>query len=227
MAQASAFAMLIGGCTGAKISNVTATNAAGPAPFEVLVDVSATSRAGKEQLKINKEVAVKLQQALIKRLLEARVTAESFVPGTRHPNAILLRVSITEADPGDAITRFIIGFGAGRAKLEAQAQLESSDDASAHSMTAFQTSGNSGHKPGLIMPGGVAIATGQIIHLAIGGVVRVATGSLNGLDKPVSETAKAIVGQLRKYYRSVGWHWPGGSSDWLWRFDCRLCEAID
>jgi len=130
------------------------------------------------------------------------------VPGTHRPGAAVLNVSVVAADPGSLVERFVVGFGAGRAQLAVKADFESTDSAGAHAMTAFDTSSDSGYKPGIILPGGIALATRNIIHLAIGGGIDVAANVNSGLGGPVGKTASAIVSQLRKYYMSVGWHWP-------------------
>ncbi len=207
---ASVLLAVLAGCAGAKVTDVASVTAASPPPFEILVDVSVTQIADNDRAKLAHDVGTKLQSDLVQRLTEARVTAEPFVPGTRHPGSIVLRVAIVDADPGSSIERTVIGFGFGRATLQAKADLVSTDTGAAYSMTAFSTSSDSGHKPGLVLPGSVALATGSVIHLAVGGALHLATDMHGGLDKPVTGTATAIVEQLRKYYASVGWHWPAG-----------------
>lgn len=177
-------------------------------PFEILVDVDVAPGLDAADAKVAQGVSGKLQSKLIERLADSRVTAEPFVTGTRHPDSVVLHVSITKADPGNPAERFVIGLGLGQATLQARADLESTDMPGAYSMTAFNTSGDSGYKPGLIVPGGVALATGKTVHLAIGAAADVASNVNGGLDKPTNATATAIVGQLKKYYAAVGWPWP-------------------
>jgi Domain of unknown function (DUF4410) len=197
-------------CAGARVSDVSSANAAGPRPTEILVQVSAATPASAEaeQAKLAGEVAAKLQAELVQNLTEARVTAEPFVSGTSHPGAAVLHVTVSQVDPGSAIARFVIGFGAGRAELQVAADLANADTAGAQSVTAFSASANSGRAPGLILPGGVALATRNWVHLAIGGGIKVALSLNDGLDKPVKETSKAIVKQVGDYYKSAGWYWP-------------------
>lgn len=200
--------LVLTGCA-ARVTEVTSVQASGPPPFEILVDVDVASGLDAADAKVAKGVSDELQSNLIEQLAASRVTAEPFVAGARHPDSVVLHVSITKADPGNLAERFVIGFGVGQAKLQARADLESTDMPGAYSITAFNTSGDSGYKPGLIVPGGAALATGNAVHLAIGAAAAVATNANGGLDKPTKATATAIVGQLKKYYVTVGWQWPG------------------
>lgn len=204
---------LFGVLTGCSAARVTESASSGVAtsspPVEILVDVSAVPGADDAQGEVATEVAGPLQSALLEKLTASRITAEPFVSGTRHPGAALLRVTITRADQGDAIKRFVVGFGAGRAELQVAAEFERSDSTVAGSMTAFNVSSDSGKKAGLIVPGAIARAARDAVPLAIGGSIDVASSVHGGLSKPVQKTSTAIVGELEKYYARVGWAWPG------------------
>ncbi|HVE20459.1 MAG TPA: DUF4410 domain-containing protein [Acidocella sp.] len=200
--------LLLSGCTGAKIANVTSVDAGSPSPTEILVQVDSTPIDQDTNAATLTKVTAALQSDLIEQLTKARVTAEPFVPGTSHPGAAVLHISIAEADPGSALERIIIGFGAGQARLQAEVDFETADTRAAQTMTAFDTSSNSGYQPGLIVPGGVALATGRAVHLAIGAGIDVALNVRGGLARPTEKTASAVVNQLKKYYASVGWIWP-------------------
>ena len=195
----------LAGCAGAAVTNVASRPAAaGPTPSEVLVAVDATVTDPAEA-KAAEDVAVRLRTDLVHRLIEAHVTAEPGWSSAGHPGAALLRVSITRADPGSRLERIVLGFGLGKARLKAEAVLLPGTGPSGTSLTAFDTSSDSGLKPGLVVPGGVALATGDAIHLAIGGGVDIATNIKGGFDRPTRRTAAAIVKQLQKYYLAAGW----------------------
>jgi len=200
--------MLCAGCAGARITHVAAASARGPQPEVILVHVDAPPLLDAAKRQLAATVAAKLEADLVKKLQQAKVVAAPYVPGASHAHTAILHVAITEADAGNVVTRMIIGFGVGRAELRARAELLSGDRVDAASMTAFETASDSGHMPGLVVPGGVALASANIIPLAVGGGIRVATGFKDALDKPVHDTSIAIVRQLRNYYASAGWHWP-------------------
>src|SRR5262249_27210336 len=141
----------------------------GARPVEILVDVSTEAFAAAAQANVAETVRADLQADLVKELTAARVFAEPLRAVTQQAGAAVLHVTITAADPGNAVKRLIIGLGAGRAELQAAAELRMPSAAGDSPLVAFNTSGDSGRKPGLIVPGGIALATGKAVHLAIGG----------------------------------------------------------
>lgn len=72
----------------------------------------------------------------------------------------------------------------------------------------FSASAKDGRKPGVILPGGVALATGELSRLAIGGGLGLLMESRSGLDRGAKRSAAAIIKQTRLLYRASGWIWP-------------------
>jgi len=206
-------AILVGlaGCAGAKVTNIASAPGSSVPPRDVLVAASVAPSLPPSQAAIAGKVAANLQAELVKRLTKNGIAAEAYRPGTLHPGAAVLDVTIVNADPGNLAERFVVGFGLGKATLQVKADLVSGDTAGANTEVAFDTSSDSGIKPGLILPGGIALATGNAIHLAIGGAIDVATNLHGGLARPTTNTAAAIIRQVKTYYASVGWPWPAES----------------
>jgi hypothetical protein len=201
-------AAILAGCASADVTGIASTNISTPRPGEILVDVRPALKTGDPNADLAADVSRKLQSALIKKLTKAGATAEANAPGVARAGAATLHVAITGAIAGNTAERILIGFGAGQAKLQASAELENGRAGPGQSMTNFVISGDSGYKPGMIVPGVVSAATGNVIHLAIGGGIKLATSVHGGMSVVVDETAAAIVGQLEKYYEEVGWSWP-------------------
>lgn len=209
VAGAAAILAALAGCAGARVTDVASAKHAGPPPAEILVDVSAAPTSEEAQTNLAREVAAKLQLDVIQRLTAARFRAEPFVPGTSHPEAAVLRISVIEAEPGSELERLVVGFGLGRAELQTKVDLQSMDSSGLHAMAAFNASSATGRfMPGLVLPASIALATRNLIPLAVGGSIKVATSLRGGLDGPAQRTAAAVVAQLKEYYASVGWHWP-------------------
>lgn len=200
--------LLLAACAGAHVSNVASVHATTAAPTEIMVAVDTAPMSDADQAQAAVTVAPQLKAAVMKRLAKAHIAAAPFVAGGPTPGSAVLHVSILQADPGSMAERFLIGFGFGRAKLQAKADLESASTAGNASLTAFHTASDSGIKPGLILPGGITLATGNLIHLAIGGGIDVVTNLRSGMSGPTNSTANAIVKQLHSYYRSARWIWP-------------------
>jgi hypothetical protein len=196
------------GCASVQVTDVVSTSSKGSPPAEILVEVSTATTLQDAQPTVAREVATKMESDLVERLRKAGISSAPFAPEAHPEGAAILHVSVVEAEQGNAFERVVIGFGVGRAKLDIKADLESADPAGPHPMTEFEASSHSGFKPGLILPGGVALATRDAVHLLIGGTIDVATNIRGGLAKPVKRTTTAVVDQLKKYYSSVGWQWP-------------------
>ena len=199
---------MLTGCASARVAETARTDPAGTQPIEILVDVSATPPSDAERAKVVRDVSSTLQSNIVKELAAAHIAAEVFVPGTPHAGAAVLHVTVTEASPGSTLERFVVGFGVGRAELNATAELRVGDATGTLPLNAFNTYSDSGFKPGLLLPGGIALATGKAAHIAIAAGLDVAFNVHGGLQQPVKHTSSAIVKQLKKYYGSVGWSWP-------------------
>lgn len=199
----------LAGCAGAEVTDLAQAKVDSPPPTRVLVEVGAApavQEASEEQAA--QEAASALQSDVIEQLGEVGIVAEPFVPGILPPSAVLLRVAVMKAHPGSGAGRLLLGFGVGRTKLQAKASLESADTVEARSIMSFSIVSDSGRMPGLVVPGGVALATANIVPLAVGGTIRVASSMRGGVDGTVRRTATALVDQLRSFYASAGWPWP-------------------
>jgi hypothetical protein len=179
---------------------------------EILVQVINRLPADDARAKVADRVALYLQTALLDKLTRAALMVEPLVPGRNLPGAAVLRVSIGEADPGSVLERYVVGLGAGRAELLAQADFERPDGPVKGSMIAFNTSSGTGFKPGILLPGAITLVTRNLvllaIHVAVSGGVLVAANRRGGLEQPIRATATVIVSQLEKYYATEGWAWP-------------------
>jgi hypothetical protein len=205
---AIAAAAVLAGCATARVSDAAYASAKSARPVEILVDVSTEAISDAAQASVAETVRADLQADLMKELTSARVFAEPLTSGTQHAGAAVLHVTVTEAAPGNPVKRFVIGLGAGRAQLRAAAELRIASAGGDFPLVSFNTSSDSGRKPGLIVPGSLALATGKVVHLAIAGGLDVAMNARGGFDRPLKATARTVVGQLKKYYGSVGWYWP-------------------
>jgi hypothetical protein len=204
-------------CTTARVAQTVTTKPVGGPPAEILVNVSATVPSDAKKTREIQAVSSTLQANILEKLVAARIAAAPLASGVLRPGAAVLQVTVTEASPGSRLERFVVGFGVGRAELEATANLRVAEPADALPLLEFNTSSDSGFKPGLLLPGGIALATGKVVHLAIAGGVDVALNVRGGLSQPLNRTTQAVVDQLEKYYESVGWYWPATHESQHWR----------
>ena len=197
--------LALAGCAGASVTGVSEVTAHTPPPQEILVEVDVPASASPDQGATARSIGSALGSDLVRQLEADHLAASERLSAALPRGDAVLRVTVTLADQGNKLRRMVIGFGAGKARLTATAALETADGVD---LTRFDTSANSGMKPGLLLPGAVAGATGNLIHLAIGGGIDVAMNMRDGLAAPAQHTAGAIVKQLRTYYAAVGWNWP-------------------
>lgn len=201
--------LLLAGCTGAKLDHVAQAPVHAPTPPATLfVDVALTPEVGSDAGAY--KVAMALQADLVKRYRKAGLLAYPAADTPRLPGAAILHVRISRADPGNRVERLIVGFGAGRSTLRTDASLDVTGEASP--ALSFSSSANSGRKPGLIMPGAIAAATGNLSHLAIGGGLDLLLTGRSGLMREADRTASAIVRQTQHLYNDAGWTWPRRAS---------------
>lgn len=143
---------------------------------------------------------------LVKAYRKAGLPASVTTDGQPSPGGATVRVQIVRADPGNSAERLLIGFGAGRSALLTKASFDIAGQAGP--AMSFSATAKDGRKPGLIVPGAVAAATGELSRLAIGGGVGLLMGSRSGLDRGAKRSAALIVKQTRQFYRASGWPWP-------------------
>jgi hypothetical protein len=200
--------LLLSGCAGAKIENLSmAAHRSGPAPAVLGVEVALAPDLQGDAA-ANK-AAHALQAGLVKQYRKAGLQA---LPNAGPPTAgsAAVRVRISRADPGDRMARLLIGFGAGQSALKTDASFTVADEADP--AMRFSASAKSGHKPGLILPAGIAAATGEASRLAIGGGIGLLLEPRSSLSHEADRSAKAIVKQTRTLYRASGWTWPADAA---------------
>lgn len=196
--------LLLTGCAGAKAINVVSVPIQSPAPAALAVKVSVAP-----DLEGNPDAhraANELQRRLMKRYTKAGIPVSSGFTIRPARDAAQLKVVIGRADAGNWLRRFAIGFGAGGSVLYASASLEV--PGAGRPMLSFVSRAHSGRMPGLILPGGMAAATGKTTSLAISGGLGLFSSGRNGLSRNADRTAKLIVEQTRGYYYQAGWIWP-------------------
>lgn len=199
--------LVLAGCAGAHVSHLAAAPpaVASPAPSVVLVAVDSAASGKAPDAEAARHLAAELRRDLLHRLGKAGIAALPYGAVPPPQGALLLHVTLTRVEPGSAAERLVLGFGAGRARLDARAELRPVAGNTAMPVARFDTASDTGVRPGLILPGGIALATGNALHLAIGGGVDLALNLRGGLDRTSASTALVIVGQVKRAYQAAGW----------------------
>jgi hypothetical protein len=199
--------LALAGCANAQVSALTRAGTPAPAPQQVLVEVTPAPQATSKEAESASRAAAGLQAELLNRLAKAHVAAAPYSAAADKPGALVLHATIAAANPGNAAVRVIVGFGAGASRMLVGVDMHSGGQAPGPA-EQFDVASHSAYRPGLILPGGVALATHSLWHLGIGGGIDVALNLRNGLAAPEANAAGAMVAQLKSYYTAEGWNWP-------------------
>lgn len=199
-----AASLLLAGCASAKVDGLTMA-AASPVAAPATLHVAVTLAPGLAPSPVAGRARELLEIRLVERYRDAGLAA-AVAPSAERAT---VRVAIDAAEKGNQAKRMLIGFGAGRASLTTHTTFATI--AAAPAMSFALTSTGSG-KPGLIMPGAIAGATGNAVSLAVGGTLSVAGELGQGLTNEVDRSARQIVAQTARLYRSANWPWPAERS---------------
>lgn len=151
-----------------------------------------------------RQVRLDLTRRLEKEGFEILDVASSQAPA----DAGVLQVLLIDADPGSRMRRMLIGFGAGRASIEASVRFIPAP--SAEPQLSLTAQSLSRRRPSLILPIGIAAAGGSA-GLAPLGLSLIAEGRA-GLDREVRRLNSEILDQMKATYRSSNWVWPATRS---------------
>lgn len=183
--------VLLAACASARITGFATGGAPTARPEPIVVAVSAPASSDRKV----QAAAAELEMRLVADMRKLGLSATSdFTPegvGIAH-----LDLRIVDYQPGNDAARMLIGFGAGKSAMTVTAALTVSRgsgftlDARSHGST----------KPGLILPGGVAAVTGEVLHLAIGGTVRVATSLLDRSGGDAGRISRAVSRKVAEFY---------------------------
>lgn len=186
--------LLLAACASGKVTDMTVLSPP-PRPTAIIVHVGQGVPADASL----QAVASALERAIVEDMRKRGLPATA-APTSTEASGIRLDLRIAHYRRGDPVARMAIGFGAGKSVISVAATL-SEPERTYFSLDARATSGN---KPGLILPGGVAAATGQLLNLAIGGTVSVISDLRGGTGRDVRNVSRAISRQVADYYRSRG-----------------------
>jgi len=149
-----------------------------------------------------------LATALVNELRKYGLPAEQGSHAPAHGRTVLVNGQIVSIDEGNRTRRTLIGFGAGKSSMTADAQLlYATGSAPPQVLTAFQASTNSGRMPGVAVPIGVGAAAGRAAEsAAISGGLHVAGETRAAVSDPNAQhLAEALGKQIAEFAASQGW----------------------
>lgn len=178
-------------------------------PGDVAADQSGVGGgAGSEQQRrqLGERVVDSLAAKLVSKLQEEGIQAERASASTTVPlHAAMIEGRLDRIDEGDAVVRTTIGFGQGAARMVVHAEGFQQTASGRRKLGEGDLATSSGKKPGIVVPGAAAGATGQVAGLAVGGALA-AKGEIGGaIQGEVDRAAGTIAEQVAARFREQGW----------------------
>jgi hypothetical protein len=168
---------------------------------------SGTSRT-EQELQAGRQVADAIADKLVVEIQDMGLSAQrgSAVPaGTE--NALLIKGQLVSIDEGNRTERVVIGLGAGRSDVRAQARVYEVTATGSRLIDQIEVDGKSGLTPGMAETMGAGGLAGHLlVATALGTGVHVASESL-GADvvADADRAAKGIAKQLATLFAQEGW----------------------
>jgi Domain of unknown function (DUF4410) len=166
-----------------------------------------TSRT-EQEIEAGRQVADAIADKLVVEIRDSGLPAErgSAVPaGTQH--AVLIKGQLISIDEGNRTERVIIGLGAGRSDVRADAQVYEVTPAGRQLVDQIEVNAKSGLTPGMAETMGVGGLTGHLlVSTVVSGGLHVASEDLGAnVVADADRAAKGIAKQLAALFAQQGW----------------------
>jgi hypothetical protein len=161
-----------------------------------------------QEIEAGRQVADAIADKLVVEIRDMGLSAErgSALPaGTQ--NALLIKGQLVSIDEGNRTERVIVGLGAGRSDVRAQAQVYEVTPTGSRLVDTIEVDGKSGLTPGMAETMGVGGLTGHLlVATAVSGGVHVVSEAV-GADvvADADRAAKGIAKQLAALFAQEGW----------------------
>jgi hypothetical protein len=167
-----------------------------------------------QQLQVARQANGTLSEALVQQLRQAGIPAERVAGevGPQRGNAVLIEGQVVSVDEGNRTRRTLIGLGAGRSSVTADAQLFYREGAAApRLLESFESSADSGRAPGAAETMGAGAAAGSGIAAsaaASAGLHGVSERRASSPDDLARKIAEGLAPRIEQYFASQGWTAP-------------------
>jgi hypothetical protein len=150
-----------------------------------------------------------LAETLSARLQSYGLPVERLPAGaTPPPGALLVQGRILSVNEGNRARRLVVGFGAGKSSIEAEARLYYVENPAApRFLQSFQASSDSGRMPGAAGTMGLGAAAGRVgTSAALSGGMHASTEMRRtGDEENADRLADALARQMGKFAVTQGW----------------------
>jgi hypothetical protein len=135
------------------------------------------------------------------------IAVRSYSPAPQNGNSFVIKGQFISVDEGNQAERVVIGLGMGRMDVRTVVQAYDIDDGKNILVSQFGVNARSGSSPGMAETMGVGALTGHLAtSAAMSSGVQVGTETFSAnVEADADRTAKAITGELKKYFITQGW----------------------
>ncbi len=163
------------------------------------------------QLRTAHEANKALSETLVQKLRAAGIPAERFVgdPAAERGNVAVIEGQVVSVDEGNRTRRTLIGLGAGKSSIEADAQLlYRAAGGAPRLLESFDSSADSGHAPGAAETMGAGAAAGAGVAASAAASAGMHTVSERRAAEPkdlARKIAEGLAPRIEQYFVSQGW----------------------
>lgn len=196
--------LLAGACGGARITDLAQGPAPAQPPTRLIVEAGVAPGADPTSDVLLEHAARKVRLDLTRRPEREGFEIVEVASAQAPADVGVLQVLLIDVDPGSRTRRMLIGFGAGRASVEASVRFIPAPLSSPQ--LSLSAESLSRRRPSLILPIGMAAAGGSTALIPIG--LSLVAESRAGVDREVGRLNAEVLNQLKATYRSSHWVWP-------------------
>jgi hypothetical protein len=165
-----------------------------------------------EEIKVGHKVADALSEELVKKIRSFGLWAER---GFGYPYGkakdLMIKGQLLSIDEGNRTERVVIGLGAGRTSIQANAQVYEMTPQGLQEVDSLRGSGKSGFKPGMGEMMGLGAITGHLLaSTVVSGALAAGTEMTTAtVEADAKRLAEKIAADLGKFFVDQGWIPPG------------------
>jgi len=179
-------------------------------PESVRVDAgvggSSDGVSHQERVELGRRAVDVLAEQLVARLVADGIPAQRASAGTPVPlHAVAIQGRFDRVDEGSAARRTMVGLGVGAAHVEVHAEVYQQTASGLRKLGEGDVETGSGRKPGVIGPGAVAGATGNVAGLAVSSVMAAHSELKGAVDQEAARAAASIAERVVQRFDERGW----------------------
>lgn len=179
---------------------------------EFLNSLSKTADPAAERRRIALEVQNAISETLVAQISGMGLPAVAADAASRaqyRPGDVVVEGQIVRIDSGNATRRTLIGFGAGKSAVYADATLlQVRADGTLRPLQSYDASANSGRTPGLGV-GAAGAAAGHVALAVVGSTAGTIKRARTGLAKDGETLAHHVAANFSHFFAAEGWIAPG------------------